>query len=198
MKKMIAKVLAAVALLTGCAQPPRVGDSKVLALPESRIEQLIVVYRDLKLRTASSYRFGSTLGPSNAPADTGFDEFGKVLVGEVEAVFAGRQVAVQKVLLLLESQPLPLDAAVPILVLAPVGGRIHSSTMSTAATYTFTAQLLDPVRRQVLWQGKVDTNTWIGQDFVMKNFEKTTYDAVLARKFLQVIATKLSEDGLIR
>ena len=198
MKTWIACTLVAAGLLGGCALPPRVADSKVLALPEARLEQLIVVDRDVKLRTASTYRFGNTLGQTKAPADTGIGEFGKVVVGEAEAVFADRQVRVQKALMLDENLPLPPDAVVPILVLAPTGGRVQSSTMSTVASYAFNAQLLDPARRRQLWQGTIDTNAWVGQDFVMKNFDKTTYDAATARKLLQAVASKLAEDGLIR
>ena len=196
-KRMLASALASVMLLGACAVPPRIADSKVLAQPETHIKQLIVVYRDVKLRPKSSYRFGNTLAPNPAQADTGIGEFGKAVVAEAEVVFADHQVVVQKALQLDEVLPLPSDAAVPVLIVEPASGRVQSSTMSTVASYAFNVQLLDPVRRRVLWQGRIDANAWVGKDFVMKNFEKTTYDSALARKFLQAIATKLSEDSFI-
>lgn len=198
MGKRIAGAFCIVMLLGGCAMPPRVADSKLLAPAESRADQLVVVYRDVQLRTVSSYRFGSSLGRTTPAADTGIREFGKIVVDEAAAVFAGRQMTVQKAVLLDDSQPLPSDAAAPMLVLAPKEGRTQSSTMSTVASYSFAVQLLDPVRRRLLWQGTLDTNAWVGQDFVMKNFEKKTYDAAQARNLLQAVAEKLSEDGLIR
>jgi len=196
--KTIISILCFGLFMAGCASPPRVGQSTLLVQGIGRAESLNFVYRNVELKTVSSYSLRDSFGQVPSPADTGIKDFGSIVVGEARDVFAGRQVILQSAVLIDGTTPLPQEVSAPMLVLAPSSGKTQSTTMSTVASYVFSAQLLDPASRRLLWKGTIDSNAWVGKDFVMKNFEKTTYDAALARKLLQVLADKLAEEGLIR
>lgn len=188
------------ALVAACASPPSVRESSLLVKDYARTERINFVYRTVEMKTVSSQRYGQ----GASIADTGFDDFGKLLVEQAGDVFAGRHVTVLSSSLLAGAAPMPALAAPgggvpsPILVVLPVSGKSQASRQSSRTSYVFSAQLLDPASRRLLWKATIDTSTWVGQDLVMKNFEKTTYDLAYARQLLLALADKMAEDGLIR
>ncbi|MGE5471895.1 MAG: hypothetical protein ACM3X0_13945 [Bacteroidota bacterium] len=186
-------------LLTGCGAPPTVRDSVVLAASVEKTGRLHFVYRATEMRTVSSYRYGQ-----GAPVvDTGFDGFGQNLARQAENAFAARQVAVLSATVLGSKDALPVpastgEAAAPVLLISPVSGTTQANRQSTRTSYVFSAHLMDPQSRRLLWKATIDTSTWAGQDFVMRNVEKTVYDDKYALQLLQAIVDKLGEAGLIR
>lgn len=188
------------ALVAGCASPPSVRESSLLVKGHDRAERINFVYRKVEMKTVSSHRYGQ----GASIADTGFDDFGKLLVEQAGDVFASRKVTVLSSSLLDGAAAMPAfpakagEAPAPVLVVVPVSGTSQASRQSSRTSYVFSAQLLDPASRRLLWKAKIDTSTWVGKDFVMKNFEKTSYDAAYARKLLLALAEKMAEDGLVR
>lgn len=188
------------ALVAACASPPSIRDSSMLVKDYAKAERINFVYRAVEMKTVSSQRYGQ----GASIADTGFDDFGKLLVAQAGDVFSGRHVTVlssslQDGAALLPSFAAPAGETLsPILLVQPVSGKSQANRHSTRSSYVFSAQLLDPASRRLLWKATIDTSVWVGQDLVMKNFEKTTYDAAYARQLLLALAEKMAEDGLIR
>ena len=202
MRGFLVSAILFVAFLAGCASPPSVRESSLLFREFAGTDRLVFVYRNVTMKTVSSYSFGNNPGRGTASfADTGFDDFGKLVVGQATGVFAERKVNVPSARLLEGNaalQGLPGESQLPILVVEPYREKKQASSMSTVASYEFSAQLMDPASRRLVWKAKIDANAWIGQDFVMKNFEKKALDGTQARSFLKAIAEKMAEDGVIR
>jgi hypothetical protein len=182
------------AFAAGCGTAPSVRDASLLVKGRAKAEQINFVYRQVAMKTVSTRRYGQGASISY----TGFDEFGKLLVELAGDVFAGRQVTVLSSSLLDGAAPMPAGATpVPILLVQPVSGESSATRHASRTSYVFSAQLLDPASRRLLWKATVDTSTWVGKDLVSKNFETTNYDAAYARQLLATLAEKMAADGLV-
>lgn len=191
----------AVLSLAACAPPPTVREATVLASNAEKVHSLQFIYRNVEMKTVSSYSYGRGGNISG----TGFHDFGSLLVKQAQPIFAERKVAVVAAQVMGGKDAIPVDrspgeadaAASPTLVVAPVSGTVSGTTMSTVARYVFSAQLFDPRTRRLVWKATIDTGAWVGQDFVMKNFESKTYDDAYASKLLKAVADQMAQDGII-
>lgn len=187
--------------LVACAPPPTIREAQVLAVSTEKTHSLQFIYRNVQMKTVSSYSYGR----GGTISGTGFHDFGSLLARQAEQVFAERKVMVvgarvmdEKDAMPFDTAPRDADGAAPLtLVVAPVSGRVTGSTMSTVASYVFSAQVFDPRSRRLVWKATIDTGAWVGQDFVMKNFENKTYDDAYASKLLKAVADQMAQDGII-
>lgn len=192
---------AVLSVTAACAPPPTVREAKLLAANVEKARSLQFIYRNVEMRTTSSYSYGR----GGTVSGTGFDGFGGLLTKHAQSVFAERSIAVVASRVMNGTDAMPFDTAprdgsgtVPLtLVVSPVSGRVTGSTMSTVASYVFAAQLFDPGSRRLVWKATIDTGAWVGQDFVMKNFENKTYDDAYASKLLKAVADQMAQDGII-
>lgn len=189
----------AFALIAGCGGPPSIRESTVLVGSVEKAARLHFVYRNVEMRKASSYSYGQ----GASIVDTGFDGFGRRLVEQAETAFAARKVSVLSAAVLEGKEALPAqslsagEAPAPILVIAPLSGTTQANRHSTRTSYVFSAHLMDPQSRRLLWKATIDTSTWAGNDFVMKNVDKTVYDDSYALQLLRVVMGELGQAGLI-
>jgi hypothetical protein len=187
-------------LLAACGAPPTIRDSQVMAPVAAKTTSLQFIYRNVEMTQTSSI-----WGKGAAVANTGFSGFGALLVKQAPAAFAPHGVAVVESKELDGKQPIitagaPQGAggtALPILAVTPISGRTSSNGKSTSTSYVFSAQLIDPASRRLIWKATIDTSTWSGQDIVMKHVEKTLYDDAYAAQLLKAVTTQLKQDGVI-
>lgn len=189
------------AALTGCGSPPMVRESKLLATDAAKASSLCLYYRNVPMRTVSTQSYGR----GAAVSDNGFSDFAGRLVEQAGAVFAQRRVSVIAAQAVEGDDPVRIDAgprnaeggSVPALVLMPTQGQLSANGHVTMATFVFSAQLFDPRSRRMVWTATIDTRSWVGQDFVMRNFQKTSFDAAYAKQLLEAVAEQMARDGVI-
>jgi hypothetical protein len=195
------------ALLVACGSAPTVSASKTLQAPAQRVQALRLVYHKASMKTVSTTSYNPRGQPITV-ASTGIDGFGLLLTRQAPAAFAAVQVQVPQASvidgellplhLLATMQKAPQDGGPRhLLLIAPQSARVQATSASTLVSYVFAATLIDLHTRQTLWQAQIDTKTWKGTDFVMRNFEGPTYNEDYARDLLQALLRQMQADGLI-
>ena len=192
--------VALVVLLASCGAAPSVRDSQRIDTTSPRIDHLIFVYRHSDMKIVSSYGTGSV-----SHGETGYLEFGKFLINQAPIVFQSYGVNVPISRQVEAKTPLDVQSETStggtqanfMLLLYATSGRVSANRQATHISYVFNAQVLDIRVKKLIWKANIDTSTWSGRDFIQKNFEKTIYGDAYAKQLLQVIATKMKEDGVI-
>ena len=125
--------------------------------------------------------------------DTGFYEFGPILAEKSKGTFEKFGVSIVSTSVVQAMNSFHGVPAVPLLIITPISGVLDS----TGANYVFSVQIFFPTTNNVIWKGNIDTRTWIGKDFITKNFEKTIFNEKYAEKFNDAIIFQLKKDGII-
>ncbi|MBI2306870.1 MAG: hypothetical protein HYU78_06155 [Rhodocyclales bacterium] len=187
-------------LVAACGSPPSIRESSLLTANFEKARRLHFVYRQVELKTTSSYSYGR----GAYIADTGFSQFGALLANQAAQAFAEKKVAVASAQVIDESATFPPQGVMgadntplPVLLVAPVSGSSQGTKQATSISHVFSVRLLDPRTKRLIWKASIDTRTWSGQDFVMKHAAKTLYDEAYAAKFLGAVAEKMADDGVI-
>lgn len=195
------------ALLSACGSAPTVSASQTLQAPTERVQALRLVYHKVRMKTVST----TSYNPRNLSlqvGDTGIDRFGPLVVQRAPAIFAAAQVQVPQAtvmedelltlyLLRAVQQPPQDDGPRHLLIIGPHSGRVQATSASTVTSYVFLARLIDLQAKKTVWQAQIDTKTWKGTDFVMRNFEGPTYNDSYAAELLQAVLRQMQSDGLI-
>ena len=137
--------------------------------------------------------------------NTGFYLFGELLAKEAPIIFARNGIAAIDSRYIRIDQPLSLDSTpkaaggepLPVLIVYPAKGIENSNSRGTSVSYVFSSELIDPKNKKLIWQGKIDTSTWNGEDFITGHFKKTLYDKEYADQFLQALIARLKEDHVV-
>ncbi|MDP1655160.1 MAG: hypothetical protein Q8K91_08475 [Hylemonella sp.] len=171
------------------------------------MKSLQFVYRKAEMRTVSSTSYGQG---GVSIANTGFDGFGPLLVKQAEAAFAQQKVTVVGAKVIEDKEPIKVESssqaaddgtartfAAPVLIVTPTSGKVSANQHATRTSYVFSVLLIDPDARRTIWRATIDTSTWSGQDFVLKNVSKTLYDESYASQLLSAIANQMKIDGVI-
>lgn len=187
--------------VAACGSPPMVRDSKVLAPDVAKASSFSFYFRNVSMRTASSQNYGrgATL------SDNGFSEFPGKVAEQAPAVFSQRGIALLAAEVVQGNDPVRLDSGpknaegnpVPALVLTPTSGRLSANGHAAIAAFVFSAQIFDPRSRRLVWTATIDTKSWKGQDFVMKGFKSTAFDAAYAKQLLDAVVEQMARDGII-
>lgn len=187
-------------LLSACSAPLTIKESSVIRTDVQKAKSLQLVYVDATMRVASQENWGRPVSTGN----TEFGVFGERVVKQAAPVFSKRGISLVSATVQDDKKPLQLAAPVghggqqvPLLIITPTYGKITGNGHATAANYVFVASLVDVIGKPVLWKASIDTNAWVGQDFVMKNFSGTKYDEVFAEQFLNMIADQMQKDGVL-
>lgn len=188
-------------LLSACGSVPTVRDSQRLSNLTQKLEKVQFVYQSSELRVIES----TTPGP-NSPFslwDNGFHEFGDFLIKQAASAFSSygikvvsaRKIGSKDTLGTSESNK-ENGGSVPIFIVFASSGKLSANSHATVASYVFEARLMDFSAKRVIWRATIDTSTWSGRDFVLKNAEKTLYDVKYADQLLKTLTERMKQDGI--
>jgi len=164
-----------------------------------RAHDIRFIYFEAELTEKSSYGKGyASMG------DTGYYEFGPILVARANGAFSkyGVNVLSSRFSRKGESHE-PLNygsqdtANTPTLLIFPVAASASTGSHGARVSHVFEARLHDPVKKKILWKAAIDTSTWTGTDFINKNGPKTMYDEAYADQLFEAVAQQMKKDGAI-
>ncbi|MCW8825618.1 MAG: hypothetical protein OQK78_04260 [Gammaproteobacteria bacterium] len=184
-----------------CSAESSVQSSRYTGVGGAAISSLSFVYHK------SDMKFVSHEGAGTGTAkDTGFDNFGALLMSQAKELFANYGVEVVGVRSSKTKMPFAYAGFEPgneaiakskMLFIYADSVHVNSSQHSTQITYLFNVRLLDPNRRKANWMASISSSTWVGTDPAMKNRSPVLYDANQAEQFLMTVAEKMKADGII-
>jgi hypothetical protein len=192
---------AVIFLLSACGSAPSISESKVLSQNAEKAKALQFVYRKPQMRTVSSSSYGTGV----RVGDTGIENFGLLVAKQAESVFAANQIKVLSAKVQEGNGPIAVDStpqtdgsgAGQLLVVSPESATVTANRQSTRTSYIFGVALIDTQSKKMTWRAKIDTSTWKGTDFVMRNIEGQTYNEAYATQLLEVIVKQMKTDGVL-
>jgi len=183
------------AILSACSSVPTIRDSKRLSNQTQKMDSIHFLYQQGEMRVVET----SSTGPNSTLSfwDNGFHEFGDFLTKQAANVFSSYGIKVVESRKIGSKDALKLPDSAPILMVFASSGKLSATSAATVASYVFEARLMDVSAKRVIWRATIDTKTWSGRDFVMKNVEKTLYDATYADQLLKTLAERMKQDGIL-
>lgn len=193
-------------LLMGCATGPAIQQQKLLRSPTGKVSQVFFFYQDVVMTTSTTYSKGYVNFSMN---ETGFDQFGESLVGRAKPVFEKQGVVVphasvippgewqQQARKVLSTVPPSQIRASHLLVVTPYRGTGNATVHSSSVTFVFRVRLIEGASSSAVWEGLINTQTWKGKDFVMKNIDGHKFDAAYADLFLSQVLDSLKQNSLL-
>lgn len=188
--------MAVVFLLASCGSAPKIGSSQRFAADVQKTSSVQFVYRKSDLRQVSSINRGAV-----KRQDHGYSRFGGLLASQAAEVFEkyGVKVVVAREIGAHDKIEPPATTAdtSTLLIVYAVSGDYSANLNNSRSSYVFEARLMDVAADRIIWRATIETSTWSGDDFLLRNMNKTLYDEAYAGQLLNTLAEKMKSDQVI-
>jgi len=193
--------------LAGCGSGPSVRQHKTFHVEgASKVQRVLFFYQEVVLQQKTTYRRGTGDVSVSANA-TGLGEFGPTLVKRSAEAFGRAGMTVE------HASVVPVDEwryragvvfgqfgderlnGATVIIVKPVGGYTSANRQSATIGMTFEVRAVDAGTKKVTWIGAIDTSTWTGRDFVMRNVKGRTLDEAYADEFIAALIAALKAAG---
>ena len=195
-------------LMVACGSAPVVRNQQVGAAPAEKISRVIFFYQEVNLTVTSTQSSGKG-NVTTSVGETGFYHFGEAMVAQAAPAFlkSGVTVAHASVVppgesrlsarkTLSELGPGALNGATVITV-SPRGGQARATIRAGTVAMTFEVRVIDASSARTMWVGAIDTSTWNGRDFLVKNVDGPRFNEAYAARFLEAVLAALKGNNLL-
>jgi len=204
-------VFLAACWLVACGSAPVMHHQNMMDANPSKISRVLFFYQEAELTSRQATGSAPQLGLASPAGinETGYAQFGEAMVAQAASAFQKHGVAVVHSAVVPPGQwqqfalktfrelgPEARNGATMITVM-PRGGYTSATNNSARIKLTFEVRVVDAASAKKIWNGSIDTSTWNGRDFLLKNVQGTKFDQAFADQFLESVMTTFRSNGLL-